>query len=130
MVNSLLSGTDTDATDVMQTGTELSDAIASLRHQYADIFEPPTGLPPDRGIEHVIPLIPDAQPVPQRMYRLAPAELTEVKAQVTDLLERGLIQPSTSAYASPILFVKKKTGELRMVVDYRALNKLTTGILY
>ena len=73
----------------------------SLRHRYADIFEPSTGLPPDRGIEHVIPLIPDAQPVPQRMYRLAPAELTEVKAQVTDLLERGLIEPSTSAYGSP-----------------------------
>lgn len=61
----------------------------------------------------------------QRMYRLDPTELTEVKAQVTDLLERGLIEPSTSAYGSPILFVKKKTGELKMVVDHRALNKLT-----
>ena len=59
------------------------------------------------------------------MYRLAPAELTEAKPQVTDLLERGLIEPSTSAFGSPILFVKKTTGELRMVVDYRALNKLT-----
>ncbi len=48
-----------------------------------------------------------------------------MKAQVTDLLERGPIEPSTSAYASPILFVKKKTGELRMVVDYRSLNQLT-----
>ena len=53
-----------------------------------------------------------------------------MKAQVTDLLERGLIEPSTSAYGSPILFVKKKTGELRMVVDYRALNKLTVKNLY
>ena len=104
---------------------ELSSAVASLWHRYADIFEPPAGLPPDRGIEHVIPLLPDSHPVPQRMCGLAPAELTEVKAQVTDLLERGLMEPSTSAYGSPILFVKKKTGELRMVVDYRALNKLT-----
>ena len=116
---------DAGQTDVRHPETELSDSIASLQHDYADIFEAPTGLPPDRGIEHVIPLVPGAEAVPQRMYRLAPAELTEVKSQVTDLLGRGLIEPSTSAYGSPILFVKKKTGELRMVVDYRALNKLT-----
>ena len=59
------------------------------------------------------------------MYRLSPAELAKVKSQVQDLLERGLIEPSASAYGAPILFVKKKTGELRMLVDYRALNKLT-----
>lgn len=70
-------------------------------------------------------MLPDSHLMPQRMCGLAPAELTEVKAQVTDLLERGLIEPSTSAYASPILFVKKKTGELSMVLDYRSLNKLT-----
>ena len=67
-----------------QASTALSGSIDALRHKYADIFDPPAGLPLDRGIEHVIPLIPDAQAAPQRMYRLAPAELTEVKAQVTD----------------------------------------------
>ena len=121
---------DSGSTDVSKTETEVLDSIASLRHRYADILEPPSGLPPDRGIEHVIPLLPDSHPVPLRMYRLAPAELTEVKAQVTDLLGCGLIEPSTSAYGSPILFVKKKTGELRMVVDYRALNKLTVKNRY
>ena len=43
--------TETDA----QPDTALSDSIAALRHKYADIFEPPAGLPPDRGTEHVIP---------------------------------------------------------------------------
>ena len=100
------------------------------REQYADILEPPKGLPPDRGIEHVIPTLPDAQPPFMHMYRLSPAELAEVKSQVQDLLERGLIEPSTSAHGAPILFVKKKTGELRMVVDYRALNKLTVKNRY
>ena len=141
MVNALLNETDTEASsdvtlestaDVTNTDTEhsLADGIASLREQYADIFEPPKGLPPDRGIEHVIPTLPDAQPPFMRMYRLSPAELAEVKSQVQDLLERGLIEPSTSAYGAPILFVKKKTGELRMVVDYRALNKLTVENRY
>lgn len=121
----------TYAADVTNTDAEnsLADGIASLREQYADVFEPPKGLPPDRGIEHVIPTLPDAQPPFMRMYRLSPAELAEVKSQVQDLLERGLIEPSTSTYGAPILFVKKKTGELRMV-DYRALNKLTVKNRY
>lgn len=60
---------------------ELSSPIASLWHKYDDIFEPPADMPPDRGIEHVIPLLPDSHPVPQRMCGLAPAELSEVKAR-------------------------------------------------
>ena len=139
MVNALHTDTELDASsDVTcgnavihtDTGSSLADSIASLRQQYADIFEPPKGLPPDRGIEHVIPTLPDAQPPFMRMYRLSPAELAEVKSKVHDLLKRGLIEPSTSAYGAPILFFKKKTGELRMVVDYRALNKLTAKNRY
>ena len=46
-------------------------------------------------------------------------------SQVDALLSKGLIQKSSSPFGAPILFVKKKTGELRMCVDYRALNKIT-----
>lgn len=55
------------------------------------------------------------------MYHLAPAEVTEVEAQITDMLEKKLTEP----YVSPIHFVKKKSGELRMLMDYIAVNKLT-----
>ncbi|KAJ9532051.1 hypothetical protein QJQ45_003783 [Haematococcus lacustris] len=52
-------------------------------------------------------------------------ELLEMKKQVAAFLEQGIIEPSSSPYAAPVLFVKKKSGELRMCVDYRQLNKIT-----
>jgi len=59
------------------------------------------------------------------MFRYSPAEMEEMKKQVTELLKVGLVQQSYSPFGAPVLFVKKKTGELRMCIDYRALNKVT-----
>jgi hypothetical protein len=59
------------------------------------------------------------------MFQYSPSQLQEMHTQVDTLLKHGLIQKSSSPSGSPILFVKKKTGELRMCVDYRALNKIT-----
>ena len=99
--------------------------IDTSKQQYADVFADPSGLPPDRGVEHVTPLLPDSQPPFQHIYRLSPTELQEVQRQVTDLLAKQVIEPSTGPYGGPILFVEKRTGELRMVVDYTALKKIT-----
>jgi len=56
---------------------------------------------------------------------MAPKELAELKTQLQELLEKGFIQPSSSPWGCPTLFVKKKDQTLRLCVDYRPLNEVT-----
>ena len=57
-------------------------------------------------------------------YWMAPPVLKELKIQLKDLLNKGLIQPSISSWEAPVLFVMKKDGSLRICIDYRKLNKV------
>src|SRR3954454_4336803 len=54
-----------------------------------------------------------------------PSELAELKKQLDAMLEIGLIQPSASPWRSPVLFVDKKDGTIRLCMDYRKLNDVT-----
>lgn len=69
--------------------------------------------------------MPGAQPVFVHPYRYAPLLKTEIERQVTEMLQQGIIQKSTSAFASPVLLVKKKDQSWRFCVDYRQLNAIT-----
>ena len=94
--------------------------------EYADVFldEIPE-LPPSRDIDFSIDIIPGVGLVSAAPYRMAPAELVELKRQIEDLLEKKFIRPSASSWGAPVLLVKKKDGSSRLCVDYRQLNKLT-----
>jgi transposase InsO family protein len=102
-------------------------AMHALIEEFSDVFpdELPAGLPPKRAVDLKIDLLPDSTPVKRPIYKLSDEELKVLKSQIDELLEKGLIRPSTSAWASSILFVPKKDGGLRMCIDYRALNKAT-----
>nr|KYP76432.1 Retrovirus-related Pol polyprotein from transposon 17.6 [Cajanus cajan] len=76
-------------------------------------------------VEFSIDLVPGAGPVSVAPYRMAPAELVELKKQIEDLLEKQMVRPSVSPWGAPVLLVKKKDGGARLCVDYRQLNKLT-----
>jgi hypothetical protein len=91
--------------------------------EFPDIFlDELPGLPPDRDVEFAIELIPGTPPISRRPYQMPPNELAELKKQLQDLLNKGLIRPSSSEWGCPALFVKKKDNSLRMCVDYRPLN--------
>ena len=64
------------------------------------------GLPPNRQVEFHIDLVPGAAPVAKAPYRLAPSEMQELSAQLQELLDKGFIQPSSSPWGAPVLFVK------------------------
>ena len=51
--------------------------------------------------------------------------MVELKFQLEELLEKGLIHPSVSPWGAPVIFVKKKDCCLRLCIDYRQLNKVT-----
>ena len=79
----------------------------------------------DREIEFTVDIMSGTQPISKTPYRMAPAELRELKLQLQELLDKGFIRPSTSPWGAPVLFVKKKDGTLRLCIDYRGLNKVT-----
>ena len=99
--------------------------------KFLDVFpEEIPELPPIREVEFTIELLPGTAPISIAPYRMAPAELGELKLQLQDLLSKGFIRPSVSPWGAPVLFVKKKDGSLRMCIDYRRLNHMTVKNKY
>eukprot|EP00253_Pinus_taeda_P018771 PITA_18771 len=116
----------------IQVGYENSkDKSASLNNipviqEFTDVFpEEIPRLPPRRNIDFTIELVPGAAPVSRAPYRMSVPELTELKMQLQELLDKNYIRPSVSPWGAPVLFVKKKDDTLQMCIDYRQLNKLT-----
>ena len=88
---------------------------------------------PDRVVTrsdvlHRIRLYPDAQIVNVRPHRLAPEDMAELEEKVNELLARGRIEASESAWGAPVVFVWKKDKTKRMCIDYRGLNRWVVPI--
>ncbi|GBG88025.1 hypothetical protein CBR_g46396 [Chara braunii] len=107
--------------------------VASLQQQkeiegvvakYPDLFEEPKGVV-EREVVHAVEIILGSSIPKGRIYRMSPGELDELRRQLKELVEKGWIRPSVSLYGSPVLFVPKKGGTLRMCIDYRGLNAIT-----
>ena len=97
---------------------KMKSKLVDVVNQYGYVFQEPKGLPPKRGILHKIQRQQDC-PLPNiGMYRMPILKSLEIKKQVQELLDKGVIRPSTSPCGSPIVLVPKKDGTWHMCVDY------------
>lgn len=69
-------------------------------------------------------ILKDSKLVQFSPRRLGFSKKEKVRQILDDLLQRKIIRKSVSEYASPIVLTQKKTGDIRMCVDYCALNKV------
>ena len=82
---------------------------------YPEVFpEELPGLPPTREVEFGIDIIPGSHPISKAPYRMAPAELEELRKQLEELIEKGFVRPSISPWGAPVLFVKKKDTSMML----------------
>lgn len=116
--------TNVDANTEQKSG-EIPTEVQGLIQEFEQIFDTPKGLPPLRAQDHFIPIIEGSKPVNANPYRCPYLQKTEIERLVREMLEHGIIQHSSSPYASPVLLVRKKDNTWRFCVDYRALNAIT-----
>jgi hypothetical protein len=99
--------------------------LQAILTEYTYVFSDPATQPPRRAWDHAISLESTAQPVNSRPYRYSPLQKDKIERQVAEMIKAGLVTPSMSPFASPVLLVKKKDGTSRFCVDYRKLNTMT-----
>jgi transposase InsO family protein len=99
---------------------------------FSEVFskESASVLPPHRPYDHRIPLEPGTTPPFGPLYSLSEVELKALDEYIKENLSKGYIRASTSSAGAPILFIKKRDGGLRLCVDYRGLNKITSKNRY
>ncbi|MCO5595762.1 hypothetical protein L7F22_049810 [Adiantum nelumboides] len=117
-----------DVTQVNENGMQVDLELSNFLNQFQDVFidDIPGELPPKRGDDdHMIELIPGSSPPNKPPYRVSQAQQEEIMRQVNELVEKGMVRPSSSPFCSPLLLVQKKEGTYRMCVNYRALNRIT-----
>lgn len=102
--------------------TALNDVVDSAFAKMGD------GIGCTTLVEHVIKT--DSPPIKQRAYPISPALLEQVDIELKEMLDAGIIEPSKSAWSSPIVMVKKKDGRYRFCVDFRKLNKVSQPDAY
>ena len=107
-------------------GEGARDKLASVLSEYDDLFmKNKSDIGRCKIAKHRIELEPEAIPHREGARRMSRDKAAKANQEVQNLLALGLIQPSYSPWASGIVMVKKKSGELRFCCDFRPLNDVT-----
>ncbi|RWS02883.1 hypothetical protein B4U79_08972, partial [Dinothrombium tinctorium] len=114
-----ISPSDFDISDTLPN--ELKEKAISLLLKFQDCFvKRMKNITPTDIVEVEIETI--GPPTKQKMYRLPYSQRDPLRKMLDELLSANIIRPSNSAYCAPILLVKKKNGDYRLVIDFRFLN--------
>ncbi|CAM4658449.1 unnamed protein product [Lepidochelys kempii] len=106
----------------MTLGRMQRQQIQELCTSYAPTFSATPGLT-ERAYHSID--TGNAHPIRVQPYRVSPQAKTAIEREIQDMLQMGVIRPSESAWASPVVLVPKPDGEIRFCVDYRKLNAVT-----
>ena len=101
--------------------------LRKLINEYADLFSHKLGR--TKVIRHAIDT-QNCRPVHTAPRRTNPIARQQIANELENLLEQDVIEPSVSPWASPIVLIKKKSGDWRVCVDYRKLNSKTVRDVY
>jgi len=110
---------------LLELPTSIEPELTMTIQQYKNVFEKPHGLPPIRSHDDTIPLMPGSALVKVRPYSYPHSRKIEIEHINAKMLSEGIIQPSSSLFSSPMLFVKKKDGTWCFCTDYRVFNVVT-----
>ncbi|MCO5601931.1 hypothetical protein L7F22_056057 [Adiantum nelumboides] len=104
---------DVNKTQVNESGSQEDLELSKFLNQFQDVFidDIREELPPKRGDDdHAIELILASSPPNKPPYRVSQAQQEEIMRQVNELVEKGMVRPSSSPFCSAVLLVHKKDG--------------------
>jgi transposase InsO family protein len=105
---------------------ELSKAeMLTMIDEFADVFLPPTELRTTNISDCFIRVLDSQPPVQQQKRRIPDKQEEQIMQEVDEMVNKGVIEASSSPWAANIVVVNKKDGTKRYCVDYRDLNKVT-----
>lgn len=117
----LLNGTS-KALHFGRTGHCPIDSLTKLLLSYDDLFNEEVG---EMTVDYPMRITTNSPPIAQPSYRAPLTKRYVIDAEIDSMLNAGIIRPSSSPWASPVLLIPKKTGDMRFCVDYRKLNAVT-----
>ena len=103
----------------------LPPQVVAMKATYPKVFEEAEGVEVNPPVRHPIRLQDGAKPSHVKPYRFSETQKNEMKEQVSLLLHKGWVRPSSSPWGAPVLLVPKKDGTWRFCVDFRNLNAVT-----